>query len=188
MLRPLAPGETGEDGGGGNNNGHNGGGGGGNGRPPPPPIRAPSPAYSPPVLQGVGHPQTPPAGPVGPAGMMPGSVNRLGTAGGGGGGSSWDALAGAAGEGGGGDGFGGGSYVGGFGGGGFGGLQAVFLRPEDLGVLLLFVSMFTTVIERERKRFLSEVEYSNLMEVRICVRICVRVRLRMCTTAAGLIM
>ena len=43
-------------------------------------------------------------------------------------------------------------------------LQMVFLKPQDLGVLLLFLSQFASIITRASKRFLTELELRNIQE------------------------
>ncbi len=43
-------------------------------------------------------------------------------------------------------------------------LRVVFLKPEDLGVLLLLLSQFSSIIERTSKRFLTDLELRNLRE------------------------
>lgn len=43
-------------------------------------------------------------------------------------------------------------------------LRVVFLRPEDLGVLLLLINQFAGVIQRTSSRFLTDLELRNLQE------------------------
>jgi len=43
-------------------------------------------------------------------------------------------------------------------------LRVVFLKPEDLGVLLLLINQFAGVIQRTSSRFLTDLELRNLQE------------------------